>query len=88
MKKLTLKRDVNSDHKIPHNPNTPILPDTNHDPTRKHKGGNEPQKVDPTRIQEPITTDPTRVIPVEPEPITPSRTGEIVLWTHYNGKIL
>jgi hypothetical protein len=85
MKKLTLNRPGKTDNDIKRNPNSPILPDQNPDPTRKMPGGNEPKKVDPTRIKEPLIADPTRIEPVEPKPETPTRTGEIVLWTHYNG---
>ncbi len=51
--------------------NIPVKPDQNPDPTRPRPGGNEPGKVDPTRIEEPGKTDPTRIDnppPMHPNP--------------------
>ncbi len=31
----------------------PVTPETNPDPTKPAPGGNEPEKIDPTRIEEP-----------------------------------
>ena len=48
----------------------PVKPDKNPDPTAPRPGGNEPGKVDPTRIDEPGKTDPTRIDnppPAKPE---------------------
>jgi hypothetical protein len=42
----------------------PVKPDKNPDPTKPQPGGNEPDKVDPTRIEEPEKTDPTRIASV------------------------
>jgi hypothetical protein len=39
----------------------PAKPDINPDPTKPTPGGNEPEKVDPTRIDEPEKVDPTRI---------------------------
>ena len=39
----------------------PLKPDKNPDPTRPKPGGNEPEKNDPTRIEQPNKTDPTRI---------------------------
>ena len=39
----------------------PTKPDKNPDQTTPKPGGNEPGKVDPTRIAEPKKTDPTRI---------------------------
>ena len=39
----------------------PLKPDKNPDQTRPKPGGNEPNKVDPTRIEQPQKTDPTRI---------------------------
>lgn len=39
--------------------NKPVKPDNDPDPT-EHEG-NDPEKNDPTRIQEPAKTDPTRI---------------------------
>lgn len=57
-------------------PNTPerdipAKPDKNPDPTAPRPGGNEPGKVDPTRIEEPGKLDPTRIDnppPARPQP--------------------
>lgn len=71
---------------IPNNPekNIPTKPDKNPDPTIPRPGGNEPQKNDPTRIEEnnpsvppapkpgvnnPQKNDPTRI--EEPTPTNP-----------------
>ena len=48
--------------------NNPLQPDKNPDPTQPSKEGNDPGKVDPTRIIEPFKTDPTRI----DEPMPPS----------------
>ena len=37
----------------------PVKPDKNHDPTKPKPGGNEPEKNDPTRIEEQDKNDPT-----------------------------
>lgn len=39
----------------------PLKPDKNPDPTRPRPGGNEPEKNDPTRIEQPEKLDPTRI---------------------------
>lgn len=44
----------------------PVKPDKNPDPTKPRPGGNEPEKNDPTRIEEPGKLDPTRID--EPSP--------------------
>lgn len=41
--------------------NIPLQPDKNPDPTKIVPGVNEPEKVDPTRIEEPEKVDPTRI---------------------------
>jgi hypothetical protein len=48
----------------------PSKPDPNPDPTKPKPGGNEPDKNDPTRIEEPGKTDPTRI---EPNPQKPAK---------------
>jgi hypothetical protein len=54
----------------------PANPDINPDPTKPKPGGNEPEKNDPTRIQEPARTDPTRIDePAPPQPPQPSQPG-------------
>ncbi len=50
--------------------NIPLQPDRNPDPTKQRPGGNEPGKVDPTRIEQPEKSDPTRIDnppPMQPE---------------------
>ena len=44
----------------------PAKPDINPDPTKPRPGGNEPKKIDPTRIEEPAKLDPTRIAPGRP----------------------
>ena len=44
----------------------PMKPDRNPDPTTPKPGGNDPQKNDPTRIEEPHKLDPTRIEPSTP----------------------
>ena len=39
----------------------PVKPDKNPDPTKPRPGGNEPEKNDPTRIEQPGKIDPTRI---------------------------
>lgn len=39
----------------------PVKPDKNPDPTKPKPGGNEPEKNDPTRIEQPEKSDPTRI---------------------------
>lgn len=39
----------------------PVKPDKNPDPTKPRPGGNEPEKNDPTRIEQPGKSDPTRI---------------------------
>jgi|GraSoiStandDraft_46_1057282.scaffolds.fasta_scaffold1614021_1 hypothetical protein len=52
----------------------PVKPDINPDPTKPRPGGNEPNKNDPTRIEEPARTDPTRIDePVPPKPDQPNK---------------
>lgn len=46
----------------------PAKPDPNPDPTKPRSGGNEPEKNDPTRIENPPKTDPTRIEPPAPKP--------------------
>ncbi|HEX7413024.1 MAG TPA: hypothetical protein VF411_03180 [Bacteroidia bacterium] len=41
---------------LPNKPTTPAKPDKNPDPTKPRPGGNEPEKNDPTRIDEPLKT--------------------------------
>lgn len=55
----------------PNKPKTPVTPDKNPDPTRRAPGRNEPERIDPTRIDEPDTTDPTRIDEPEPRPERP-----------------
>lgn len=45
----------------------PTRPDKNPDPTKPRPGGNEPEKNDPTRIENPPKTDPTRIEPSQPQ---------------------
>jgi len=45
---------------LPNKSTTPAKPDENPDPTKPRLGGNEPEKTDPTRIDEPR--------PAKPEP--------------------
>jgi hypothetical protein len=40
---------------------TPDKPNPNPDPTTPKRPGNDPYKVDPTRIEEPHKNDPTRI---------------------------
>jgi len=56
-------KKLDDDQKDP-NPNDPkrkipVKPDKNPDPTKKPN--NDPEKVDPTRIEEPEKHDPTRI---------------------------
>lgn len=44
----------------------PAKPDKTPDPTKPRPGGNEPEKNDPTRIENPPKTDPTRIDPNPP----------------------
>ncbi|OFX20926.1 MAG: hypothetical protein A2033_19640 [Bacteroidetes bacterium GWA2_31_9] len=46
----------------PKQPTEPTSPDENHDPTRPLPGGNEPEKIDPTRIVESPQTDITMMM--------------------------
>lgn len=50
-----------SDKPLPNKPITPMKPDKNPDPTKPRIGGNEPDKIDPTRIEDPSKVDPTRI---------------------------
>jgi hypothetical protein len=52
----------------PNKPKTPAKPDENPDPTKRLPGTNEPEKIDPTRIEEPPKVDPTRIDNPEPKP--------------------
>ena len=52
----------------------PAKPDKNPDPTAPRPGGNEPGKVDPTRIEEPGKNDPTRID--NPPPTKPETTPQ------------
>jgi hypothetical protein len=69
--------------------NIPVKPDINPDPTRPRPGGNEPDKNDPTRIDEPPRTDPTRIDnPPNPSPNPgpqpePSKLGGFVFGKSY-----
>ena len=49
---------VNPGNPLPNKPekNNPTKPDIENDPTKSKPGGNEPQKIDPTRIAEPGQT--------------------------------
>lgn len=46
----------------------PVKPDKNPDITTPKPGGNEPNKIDPTRIEEPQKNDPTRI--EQPPPLS------------------
>jgi hypothetical protein len=46
----------------------PLKPDKNHDPTKQRPGGSEPNKIDPTRIEQPQKLDPTRIAPTPAPP--------------------
>ena len=39
----------------------PAKPDKNPDPTTPRPGGDQPNRVDPTRVEEPKKADPTRI---------------------------
>jgi len=43
---------------LPNKQNIPAKPDINRDPTRLMPGVNDPEKIDPTRIDEPPATQP------------------------------
>jgi hypothetical protein len=66
---------------LPNKPNVPSKPDENPDPTKPKPGGNEPEKNDPTRIEQPQKTDPTRIdepplpTPAQPMPASPKKTA-------------
>jgi hypothetical protein len=51
-------------NKKPNDPqkDIPAKPDKNPDPTTPKPGGNEPQKNDPTRIEEPAKKDTQRIV--------------------------
>jgi len=53
----------------------PVKPDKNPDPTRPRPGGEEPGKVDPTRIDEPPKVDPTRID--DPPPTKPLQVPNV-----------
>jgi hypothetical protein len=55
----------------------PVKPDINPDPTKPRPGGNEPNKNDPTRIEEPSKTDPTRID--EPDPLMPNQPNKLIV---------
>ena len=57
----------------PNKPVTPAQPDKNPDPTTPRPGGNEPEKNDPTRIEESPKVDPTRI----DEPPLPSAPDQL-----------
>lgn len=50
-----------SSNPLPNKPISPMKPDKNPDPTKPRIGGNEPDKIDPTRIVEPLKVDPTGI---------------------------
>ncbi len=54
---------ITNNENVPTDPEKeiPAKPDKNPDPTKQRPGGNEPNKVDPTRIEEPKKNDPTRI---------------------------
>lgn len=54
----------------------PAKPDTDPDPTKPKPGGNEPEKNDPTRIEQPSKIDPTRIDEPPPAEPTPPRKNE------------
>ncbi len=60
-----------SAHPIKPEKNIPAKPDKNPDPTVPMPGGNEPEKNDPTRIEDPDKTDPTKI--EEPHPLKPKK---------------
>ena len=64
----------NQEETPPNTPSIPTIPEKNPDPTKPSPGGNEPQKVDPTRIEEPRKLDPTRI--EEPKKNEPIRREE------------
>lgn len=50
-----------SDDPLPNKPVTPMKPDKHPDPTKPKPGVTDPDKIDPTRIDEPNKVDPTRI---------------------------
>jgi hypothetical protein len=61
--------ETNPDTPPPNKPVTPVKLDHNPDPTKPKPGGNEPNKADPTRIEETPKVDPTRIDnPALPKP--------------------
>lgn len=61
------KRKKEDDAPVKPEKEIPAKPDPNPDPTKPRPGGNEPEKVDPTRIENPPKTDPTRIEPSTPQ---------------------
>jgi hypothetical protein len=57
---------------------TPARPDENPDPTLPGRNGNDPERIDPTRISDPQRIDPTRIDEPESEEeeatISPQKT--------------
>ncbi len=58
--------------------NIPVQPDKNPDPTKPRPGGNEPGKVDPTRIEQPGKADPTRID--NPPPLQPGQAPQEMIY--------
>ena len=54
--------------------NIPAQPDKNPDPTMPRPGGNEPEKNDPTRIEDPPEAEPARIEEPQPARPAPSKT--------------
>jgi hypothetical protein len=66
---MKIKINLTGQNPVRPDKNIPVKPDTNPDPTRPRPGGNDPDKNDPTRIEEPPRTDPTRIDnPPNPNP--------------------
>lgn len=63
MKKCETTSGKNKQKQAPVKPekSIPVKPDKNPDPTKRKPGVNEPEKIDPTRIEEPEKSDPTRI---------------------------
>ncbi len=64
-----VKNQIKQNNSVDPERNIPVKPDINPDPTQPKPGGNEPEKNDPTRIEEPGKIDPTRID--EPTPAKP-----------------
>lgn len=66
--------------------NIPTRPDQNPDPTIPKPGGNEPEKNDPTRIEEPNKVDPTRIDSPPPFQPIPNKKHILVSFGFYSEK--